>query len=121
MPYEIENANNHNLSKMAIKEQLDRSAERACSLLILNMLIVSLILYWSNNFCFLNKDTGKVTLGMTGTNIQGEAFKKLKEGEFSRQNVTNAFEQLKMDMQILKYYILLHLIKTIDMRIHKNL
>lgn len=44
MAYEIENANNHNLNKMAIKEQLDRSAERACSLLILNMLIVTLIL-----------------------------------------------------------------------------
>ena len=28
MAYEIENANNHNLSKMAIKEQLDRSTER---------------------------------------------------------------------------------------------
>ncbi|CDR22243.1 lipase family protein [Staphylococcus schweitzeri] len=44
---------------------------------------------------FLNKDTGKVTLGMTGTNFQGEAFKKLKEGEFSRQNFTNALETVK--------------------------
>ena len=44
MAYEIENANNHNLSKMAIKEQLDRSAERGMFLLILNMLIVTLIL-----------------------------------------------------------------------------
>ncbi len=53
---------------------------------------------------FLNKDTGKVTLGMTGTNIQGEAFKKLKEGEFSRQNVTNALETVKdgyADLKIL--------------------
>ena len=44
MAYEIENANNHNLSKMAIKEQLDRSTERGMFLLILNMLIVTLIL-----------------------------------------------------------------------------
>ena len=61
MAYEIENANNHNLSKMAIKEQLDRSTERGMFPLILNMLIVTLILLLSNNFCFLNKDTGKVT------------------------------------------------------------
>ncbi len=41
---------------------------------------------------------------MTGTNIQGEAFKKLKEGEFSRQNVTNALETVKdgyADLKIL--------------------
>lgn len=48
---------------------------------------------------------------MTGTNIQGEAFKKLKEGEFSRQNVTNALETVKDGYADLKYYILLHLLK----------
>lgn len=41
---------------------------------------------------------------MTGTNLQDEAFKKLKEGEFSRQNVTNALETVKdgyADLKIL--------------------
>lgn len=96
MAYEIENANNHNLSKMAIKEQLDRSAERGMfpsNLEYVDSYTDSLTGVTTS--AFLNKDTGKVTLGMTGTNIQGEAFKKLKEGEFSRQNVTNALETVK--------------------------
>ena len=41
---------------------------------------------------------------MTGTNIQGEAFKKLKKVNFSRQNVTNALETVKdgyADLKIL--------------------
>ncbi|MBE5666217.1 hypothetical protein HU002_04655 [Staphylococcus sp. SS251] len=96
MAYEIENANNHNLSKMAIKEQLDRSTERG--MFPSNLEYVDSYtdpLTGATTSAFLNKDTGKVTLGMTGTNLQDEAFKKLKEGEFSRQNLTNALETVK--------------------------
>ncbi|HDY4471997.1 TPA: hypothetical protein RQT30_002223 [Staphylococcus aureus] len=105
MAYEIENANNHNLSKMAIKEQLDRSTERGMfpsNLEYVDSYTDSLTGVTTS--AFLNKDTGKVTLGMTGTNLQDEAFKKLKEGEFSRQNVTNALETVKdgyADLKIL--------------------
>lgn len=70
MAYEIENANNHNLSKMAIKEQLDRSAERGMfpsNLEYVDSYTDSLTGVTTS--AFLNKDTGKVTLGMTGTNI----------------------------------------------------
>ena len=105
MAYEIENANNHNLSKMAIKEQLDRSTERGMfpsNLEYVDSYTDSLTGVTTS--AFLNKDTDKVTLGMTGTNLQDEAFKKLKEGEFSRQNVTNALETVKdgyADLKIL--------------------
>ncbi|MCO4430255.1 hypothetical protein AXF03_08265 [Staphylococcus aureus] len=77
MAYEIENANNHNLSKIAIKEQLDRSTERG--------MFPSNLEYIDSHTdkkhgvtasAFLNKDTGKVIIGMTGTNFKKEALAK---------------------------------------------
>lgn len=120
--YEIENAKLYGIKSKTIGRQIDQLKEAKkfpSNLEYVDSYTDSL--NGVTTSAFLNKDTGKVTLGMTGTNIQGEAFKKLKEGEFSRQILPMLWKQLKMDMQILKYYILLHLIKTIDMRIRKNL
>lgn len=103
--YEIENAKLYGIKSRTIGRQIDqlKEAEKFPS----NLEYVDSYtdsLTGVTTSAFLNKDTGKVTLGMTGTNLQDEAFKKLKEGEFSRQNVTNALETVKdgyADLKIL--------------------
>lgn len=94
--YEVENANNNGLSKGDVINQfndLKKMKKFPSNLEYVDSYTDSLTGVTTS--AFLNKDTGKVTLGMTGTNFQGEAFKKLKEGEFSRQNFTNALETVK--------------------------
>ncbi|HCW9029512.1 TPA: hypothetical protein OYK83_002733, partial [Staphylococcus aureus] len=103
--YEVENANNNGLSKRDVINQfndLKKMKKFPSNLEYVDSYTDSLTGVTTS--AFLNKDTGKVTLGMTGTNLQDEAFKKLKEGEFSRQNVTNALETVKdgyADLKIL--------------------
>ncbi|HDZ0065708.1 TPA: hypothetical protein RRP77_000751 [Staphylococcus aureus] len=103
--YEIENAKLYGIKSKTIGRQIDQLKEAKkfpSNLEYVDSYTDSL--NGVTTSAFLNKDTGKVTLGMTGTNIQGEAFKKLKEGEFSRQNFTNALETVKdgyADLKIL--------------------
>ena len=44
-------------------------------LAILNTLTVIPTQNWHYNNSFLNKDTGKLTVGMTGTNVHGKQIK----------------------------------------------
>ncbi|HCU9044141.1 TPA: hypothetical protein OVG48_001996 [Staphylococcus aureus] len=103
--YQIENANISGLDKVKMYQQIDILKDRykfPSNLEYVDSYTDSLTGVTTS--AFLNKDTGKVTLGMTGTNLQDEAFKKLKEGEFSRQNFTNALETVKdgyADLKIL--------------------
>ena len=74
--YEIENANDHNLGDDKIRGQLEKLKAKGTFPNNLNYLKS----YTDPNTgttstAFLNKDTGKVTVGMAGTNVHGKQLK----------------------------------------------
>ncbi|HDJ3073443.1 hypothetical protein [Staphylococcus aureus] len=104
--YEVENAYLHGVNNGRIKRQLDtlRSDGKFPS----NLEYIDShmdIKYGVTASAFLNKDTGKVMIGMTGTNFKKEALaKQLLEPSFStRQDILDSGETIKdliSDVQI---------------------
>ncbi|PZJ68287.1 hypothetical protein [Staphylococcus aureus] len=104
--YEVENAYLHGVNNGRIKKQLDtlRSDGKFPS----NLEYIDShmdIKYGVTASAFLNKDTGKVMIGMTGTNFKKEALaKQLLEPSFStRQDILDSGETIKdliSDVQI---------------------
>ncbi|UVI85280.1 hypothetical protein [Staphylococcus aureus] len=104
--YEVENAYLHGVNNGRIKRQLDtlRSDGKFPS----NLEYIDShmdIKYGVTASAFLNKDTGKVMIGMTGTNFKKEALaKQLLEPSFStRQDLLDSGETIKdliSDVQI---------------------
>lgn len=104
--YEVENAYLHGVNNGRIKRQLDtlRSDGKFPS----NLEYIDShmdIKYGVTASAFLNKDTGKVMIGMTGTNFKKEALaKQLLEPNFStRQDILDSGETIKdliSDVQI---------------------
>ncbi|HGO3152342.1 TPA: hypothetical protein ACK01D_000185 [Staphylococcus aureus] len=94
--YEIENANNNGLNDESIKRQIKKAQNN-------NRFPENLSYVRSytdpktgtTTSAFLNKDTGKVTLGMTGTNVHKDAILKQTFGVPSSQGYIDASETLK--------------------------
>ena len=76
MSYDIENANDNDLSKSDINDQLENLKET--NKFPSNPEYVDSYTdpnTGTTSTAFLNKDTGKVTVGMAGTNVHGEQLK----------------------------------------------
>lgn len=76
MSYDIENANDNDLSKSDINDQLENLKET--NKFPSNLEYVDSYTdpnTGTTSTAFLNKDTGKVTVGMAGTNVHGEQLK----------------------------------------------
>lgn len=94
--YEIENANNSGLKQNKIDKQIKKLQEK-------NKFPKNLSYLKSytdpktgtTTSAFLNKDTGKVTLGMTGTNVHKDAILKQTFGVPSYQGYIDVSETLK--------------------------
>lgn len=96
LSYEIENANNSGLKKGKINDQIEKLQGR-------NQFPKNLSYLKSytdpktgtTTSSFLNKDTGKVTLGMTGTNVHKGAMLRESLGFRSPQDTIDMNETLK--------------------------
>lgn len=100
--YEIENANDNGLKRQKVKQQIDKLKEY--NKFPKNLKYIDSYtdpLTGTTATAFLNKDTGKVTVGMTGTNIHDEVLKKAassvfrRRSEFTTQDFVDAFESVK--------------------------
>lgn len=100
--YEIENANNNGLNRVKINDQMEGLKE--------NGKFPPNLDYFDSytdpktgttTTAFLNKDTGKLTVGMTGTNFHGEQLKRVGASLFnpqvkaSKQDYKDIVETLK--------------------------
>ncbi len=93
--YEIENANNSGLKQNKIDKQIKKLQEKINSLKIFHILKVIRTQNRHDYKRLLNKDTGKVTLGMTGTNVHKDAILKQTFGVPSYQGYIDVSETLK--------------------------
>ncbi len=94
--YEIENANNNGLKYDKVKRQVNDL--KSDSKFPRNLKYVDSYTdpkVGTTTSAFLNTDTGKVTLGMTGTNVHKDAILKQTFGVPSSQGYINASETLK--------------------------
>ncbi|HDD0539491.1 TPA: hypothetical protein O9538_001772 [Staphylococcus aureus] len=94
--YEIENANNSGLKKRKIDTQIEVFKEKGK--FPKNLKYVDSYTdpkTGTTTSAFLNKETGKVTLGMTGTNVHKDAIFKKTLGIASSQDNRDASETLK--------------------------
>ncbi|HHV8920291.1 TPA: hypothetical protein ACURE6_000597 [Staphylococcus aureus] len=94
--YEIENANNNGLKYDKVKRQVNDL--KSDSKFPRNLKYVDSYTdpkTGTTTSAFLNKDTGKVTLGMTGTNVHKDAILKQTFGVPSSQGYIDASETLK--------------------------
>ncbi len=94
--YEIENANNNGLKKGEINEQIEVTKENGE--FPRNLKYVDSYTdpkTGTTTSAFLNTDTGKVTLGMTGTNLHKGAILKQTFGVPSSQGYIDESETLK--------------------------
>ena len=100
--YEIENANDNGLKRQKVKQQIDKLKEY--NKFPKNLKYIDSYtdpLTGTTATAFLNKDTGKVTVGMTGTNIHDEVLKKAassvfrRRSEFTTQDFVDGFESVK--------------------------
>lgn len=94
--YEIENANNNGLKKRKIDTQIEVFKEKGK--FPKNLKYVDSYTdpkTGTTTSAFLNKDTGKVTLGMTGTNVHKGAMLRETLGFHFPQDNRDAYETLK--------------------------
>lgn len=95
MSYEIENANNNGLKKNKIDTQIEKFKEKGK--FPRNLKYVDSYTdpkTGTTTSAFLNKETGKVTLGMTGTNLHKGAMLKQAFGVASPQDYRDVYETL---------------------------
>lgn len=94
--YEIENANNNDLNNASIQTQIEiLKSQNSFPKNLSYLKSYTDPKTGTTTSAFLNKDTGKVTLGMTGTNVHKDAILKQTFGVPSYQGYIDASETLK--------------------------
>lgn len=96
LAYEVENANNNKISNRALKtkfEELKKREKFPSNLEYIDSHTDKK--YGVTTTAFLNKDTGKVVIGMTGTNFKKEALAKRYSGNGDKQDKIDSDETEK--------------------------